>query len=372
MPIDPLPLGQQTLVQRLADRLAQDIAAGLWTLLLPGYRTLALRYGTSRKTCSAALDLLQSRGVLDSATQGARRRIIQTGTAPRPQDSKKKPEAGGVLLMITSSVSPINVEGQALLRLYADCWRQQGGEVETITVDYARYRTPALYLRKVIETHQSSALLLYIAPLKWVEAAMALLPTYLAGGEGREYPNASGDGYSLRQEVAAAAAELRRLGHRRIVLPVEPFWSRLREFAYSGLRDAAPTGRLEPLDDVCPVFHESVPEVWQGYWDRLLAQQKPTAVILVKEVHLLSLYGCCMGHRTQIPRDLSIVFLGYSPELQWCHPPPCQRRFPNEKAARSFRDWIKGGLEPHGFRLFGLQPVAGETMSIPAQAGVSF
>jgi DNA-binding LacI/PurR family transcriptional regulator len=238
-----------------------------------------------------------------------------------------------------------------------------GRGVNTAQVDYGRYRHPAPVLKSLIETHQAGALLLHLAPNRWIETAAELLPTYLMGGEWVD-TECSGDSSSLRADVTQALSELRDLGHERVLIPVEPHLAGFRKKIHGVLRDTFKKSLNRGLiEDLCPIFSESVPGVWQDYWDRAFSRTAPSAVILLKDAHVLSLYGYCTSHQIAIPSDLSVIYLGYSELLGWCQPPPCQMRFPLKRAIAHFREWIRGGLRPVGMKHFELDKIPGASMA---------
>jgi hypothetical protein len=358
------PLRRKTLSEHLADRIEEEIRTGVWKNTLPGYRTLAERYSTSRKTCMAAMDILERRRVVETASQGSRRRIkhsMESGDGSAK--TTDIPLQRGGLLIISSSVSPISEQGWHFMRLYGDCWIRSGHGVNMAQVDYGRFRNPESLLKSLIENHQAGALLLYIAPKPWVLAAEKLLPVYLAGGE-RSGTTCAGDGFQLRSEVARALLELRQLGHGRVLMPFEPHLAGFRALT-TALMDETFGKSLNRglIDELCPVFTESVPDAWQEYWRRAFSRTSPSAVILIRDAHVLSLYGYCTKHRIEIPRDLSIIHLGYSQILEWANPAVCQMRYPIRRGLAHFREWIRGGLQPTGMKYCDLEKLPGASVA---------
>lgn len=358
------PLHRLSLAERVADQIQSKIWEHHgWRSVLPGYRTLAEQFGTSRKTCIAALDILEARRVVKPAVQG-RRREVAPGSGPGPHSGPMEiPVRKGGLLVITSSVAPTTDEDWYAIRRYGDCWMRHGSSVNLAQADYARFHEPTSVLRSLIETNQAGALLLHCAPRHWIDAAAELLPLYLMGGEGEGTPWA-GDSHSVRPEVTRALKDLRHLGHERVLIPCEPHLLGFRKQMLLALRETIketlPDGKL---DHLCPVFPESVPAAWQNYWRQAFLRTSPTAVVLLKDVHLLSLYSFCTYTGIRVPSDLSVICLGYSKLLEWCQPVPCQMRFPLQKAMVHFREWIAGGLRPTGMKILPLKKVDGESLA---------
>ena len=119
----------------------------------------------------------------------------------------------------------------------------------------------------------------------------------------------------------------------------------------------------------CPVFRESVPAVWQDYWKMLFAERAPTAVILMSEPWVHSLYGFCAENPIRIPRDLSVFYLGDNDELVWCHPPPTRVKYPVARGVRHFKSWADGGLKSVGIKILPLVRIDGQSVAPPRGAG---
>ncbi|BCU77924.1 substrate-binding domain-containing protein [Luteolibacter sp. LG18] len=351
------PLERKNLPVRLADEIERAIRAGEWTVRLPGHRTLMKTYAVSAKTCIAAIAHLQERGLVSSPEQGKRHRILLEG----------KPATHGLetLLMLDDMSAPSG--GHRLsLQAYAEAWEETGGRVVSLRFDFPRYRHPGHLLREAVATHRADALYLQVATAPWVRAAARLRPTYLDGGEWGPEKNYTGVGFKMGITVGEVARALRALGHERIAVPLELvgpiFEAGIRTHLAEALELRDGSSRVAALS---PVFPEGLPEAWLGYWKKLFASTRPTAVIVTKDLHFLSLQGFCTQHGIAIPRDVSVVCLESTDALAWCSPVPTRMRFPIEEAILYFKKWIRGGCRPLGTRVLPMEQVPGATVAPP-------
>jgi hypothetical protein len=258
-------LNRIPLTVRLADQIEADIRNGGWTQAVPGYRSLAERYGTSRKTCLGALDILEHRGFLRPAIQGKCRKIVQEYCRHNarthehaPKDQKRN------LLILHSNQTPMDDEGERVLWLCSEEWRRASGDVHAVPVDFGRYKDPSTRIRSMIARYRAGALVLYLASSAWVRAADALLPTYLMGGEAQDV-TCAGHGFLLKMETLRLLRWLKGLGHQRILIPVEGYLSHFREILVSSLQESSGE-LLKPglIEELCPVFTEGIPHVWHA------------------------------------------------------------------------------------------------------------
>ncbi|MGC4013505.1 MAG: substrate-binding domain-containing protein [Luteolibacter sp.] len=350
------PLERKTLSVRLADEIERAIRLGEWTGRMPGHRTLMKTYKVSAKTSIAAIAHLEARGVISTAEQGKRRDILLK--------AKRAARCLETLLQLDDMTAPSG--GHSInLRAYAAAWEDAGGRVVNLRFDFPRYTRPAKLLRDAVERYRADAIHLQVATLPWIKAAIALRPTYLDGGE-RIPDEATGVSFSMGGEVGRMAEKLHALGHRRIAAPTEML---AKSFEISIRRHLAEVLGLPPSSPeivaLCPIFPESVPAAWNGYWQKLFATTRPTAVILNKDLHVHSLYGFCARRGISIPRDLSVVCLESTDSLAWCDPLPSRMRFPVEEATACFKKWLRGGCRPLGWKKLALEYVEGATIAPP-------
>lgn len=354
-------LERKPLAVQLADRLEDAIRSGQWTSRLPGNRTLASHFTVNRKTCAAAMNLLQQRGLIGAAEVGKRREILPLKNAR----STTRKSTGRLLILYPASLS-LNRGDEDLLRSFETAWENSFGGVVWTKVDFERYRNPEPVLEKLIERHQADALLLYVPPGTWSEVAAERLPSFQVGGTHGTSLKFSMCSFSINAQMERVTRHLAGLGHRRILLPLDSLMgsASLRRAFTDGLSKglgAAP----EPLtfDDLCPRFPEPHPAVWQSYWERAFDRVRPTAVVITEDVYLLSLYGFCAHHGIRIPENLSIISINYEQKFEWCRPKPAMLRFPNRMALSHFKTWLTGGLRPIGKHFLEMEFLEGESIA---------
>lgn len=358
IPHMPDSLDRKALPVRLADLIETEIRAGNWSDSLPGHRALMDRYSVSAKTSLGAISLLEERGLVSHAEHGRKRRIQATL-------EKSEPKLKG--LLIIDGRGSQSGEDLQQLQAYRNAWEDAGGSVQTIRLDFPRYRRPASLLREAVSNYKADAMLLHVPPLAWGEAAAKIRPVFLAGGEWRGN-QITGAAYNLADEVSHWVEKLRALGHQRVVVPLDLIGREME----NAVREALATG-LEirtsspDLHDYCPVFTERVPAAWQQYWKRVFATVRPTAIIVTDDIHYLSLSGYCSRHGIRIPNDLSVICLESTEHLEWCEPVPTRMRYPIEAATKYFKKWIRSGCKPMGMKFFPLDCIEAGSVAGPSR-----
>jgi len=347
-------LERKTLSYRLAELIEAEIKAGDLSGTLAGHRNLMKRYSVSAKTTIAAINLLETRGLVSSAEQGRKRRILI--------DPGKQVKTL-IDLLIIEGTDAKSGEDQHQLHAYQRAWEEAGGRVNTVRFDFPRYRKPQSLLREAVAANGADALLLYVAPLAWVEAARELRPVFLSGGEWQG-DGITGVGYNVRDEVMRAVEMLKQHGHRRIVLPMDLLGSRMETAVRQGF--ACGLGVPEnsgTVKDFTPVFPERVPSAWQSYWRKLMTSLKPTAVVVLDDIRYLSFAGYCFINGIRIPQDVSVICLESTQLLEWCVPSPTRLGFPAREAVNDFRRWIRSGCKAAGMNLLTMKLIDGTSVS---------
>ena len=350
-------LERHSLPVRLTELLEQAIHDGDWTGTLPGHRTLMSHYSVSARTCLAAIDLLEARGVLAHGEKGRRRRILL------PPGGGSRPLTHLLMLEKTGSTSG---DDRLQLQTFRTAWEESGGRVHVARFDFGRYQRPAALLKEAVARFQADALLLQVAPRPWVDAAVALRPVFLSGGEWRGGGPLAGVGFHLEEEIKRAVERLAQLGHRRIALPLHPAGAILAQAARRGL--AAGLGlpvEAPAIALLAPLFVEQVPAAYQEYWKKLFHDAQPTAVILQLDYQVPSLLGHCARHGIRIPQDLSVLCLENSEWLEWCDPAPACMGFPIQAAAACFKKWMRRGCRPGNMQFLPLEYREGATLGPP-------
>lgn len=350
---------RRSIAAQLADWIRTDILAGTWPDFLPGKRTLAARFGVNVKTCASAIELLEGRGVIGGGEAGRRRRILHSQLMVR----RNAPALGQRLLIVHQS-GTMNLGDYQLLQRMGSVWEKASGESIWAAVDYPRCKQPKLRLEALIARHRPDALLFHMPGPGWHEAVESRLPVYFSGGATNPGLPLSIHACSLGREIERMVLYLRSYGHRRIAIPSEgasdPRWNSI----VSALATASGTlPQLGTWEDYCPRFPGNTPDAWEGYWARLFATLRPTALILLEDTHLLSLYGHCQVAGLRIPQDVSLMSFNHEERFEWLRPRPVMMRYPDKQSVAHFRRWVEGGMRPIGRKLVSLEMVAGESVA---------
>lgn len=338
---------------RLADIMEREIKGGGWGGSLPGHRSLMNRYAVSANTCLAAIALLEARGVIAAGEQGRRRRILAR-TAPL---SVKVND-----LLIIDRMGMPSGEDHVLLQAYREAWEKSGGTVQSVRMDFTRCRHPAALLRESVKNHRADAILLHVPPRRWTEAALTVCPVFLSGGEWEGLP-ITGVGFSTAAEIGRCIRRLQRLGHHRIAMPHDDAGGQMTQTirgALAAALDLAPEG--PEVAALTPVCRDREPGAWLRLWKALFNGVKPTAIVVWDDIHFLSLAGCCHALGLHIPRDVSVICLEQTGHLNWCHPRPCQMKFPVRDAVAYLMKWKRSGCRALGMKHVALEACEGETV----------
>lgn len=355
------PVERKALAVKVADSIAAAITAGTWKRQLPGIRILAARYGVNPKTCTAAMLVLQQRGVIGPANRGCRRSILAATIRFRKSSSRKAKR----LLFLSLDDEFECRKDPDMIDGTREIWEKNMGDMVVAPVNFMRHRNPSRFLDDLIASHGADAIVLHQPGAAWSAAAHLRLPTFqFGGGYGKESP-VSLSACNHPEEFARMVRYLAGFGHRRILFPVDVQGGRSRAIAIrslrAGLEDRAPDFGI--WEDYCPEFHEALPTVWPSYWERAFRHLQPTAVIVTEDAHLLSLYGWCAARRMSIPRDVSVLGFCYDKRLEWCLPKPAMMRFPLRKSLVHFREWVTGGLLPIGVKMLPLDLAEGDSVA---------
>lgn len=346
-------LDRTNLSTRLADIMEREINGGGWGGSLPGHRSLMDRYAVSANTCLAAIALLEARGIIAAGEQGRRRRIL-AATAPLTVQVND--------LLIIDRMGIPSGEDYVLLQAYREAWEKSGGTVQSVRMDFTRCRQPAALLREAVKNHRADALLLHVPPRRWTEAAAAVRPVFLSGGEWEGLP-ITGVGFSTAVEIGNCIRRLQRLGHHRIAVPHDFSGAQMTEVIRSALGTALDMPPEGPdIAALAPVCRDREPGAWLSLWKALFNRVKPTAIVVWDDIHFLSLSGYCHGAGLHIPRDVSVICLESTGHLNWCHPRPCQMRFPVRDAVAFLLKWKRSGCSALGMKHVSLEACEGETV----------
>lgn len=325
------PFVVQTAAEQVASYIRRKIVERHWVDTMPGGGKLARELGVGRMTMEAALQALESEGVLKLQGPGHPRRVsptflsaLQPSTLSvalltyEPQDLTCPPtievcqsleKLGHSVTIATKSFSKIDYKLERAKRLVldtpADCWIVYAGSQELLQW-FAQQPTPAFAL---FGRRTKCAL-----------------------------PGTGPDVISPTREIVRRLVEL---GHRRVVMiareeRVKPIPGSLEvafleELKASGL----PTGDYNLPDWI------STPKGIADLLQRLFATTPPTA-LLFQEPELyfaaLPILGA-LGKR--VPQDVSLFCTTSSPLFRWQIPTVAHISWDSHGAARRIIQWVQ-------------------------------
>lgn len=332
-------IDKSTLVVRTAERMKEDILQNQWMEELPGYRSLSAHYQVSKNTIQASLKLLGQWSLLEPSEPGKHRKICKQSKRITNPVRKKQ------LLCISGNSALMNLGDFQLMQGLMNLWNLSEGDTVYVQLDYYRFKHPERKLEALIKEHRPDAILLEAPPGHWSDCAAAIKPSFFIGGFTTKKALATTIGSNMRNEIHRIVRGLHKKGHRRIMVVVPKSGQVLLRAITNGVADALHlSAQSVTAQDYVQVCHEDVPAVWKDFWQRSFMHFNPTAVVVINDVHWLSLQSYCYQNNIDIPGRLSVVSFNYNESFLWCDPQPSMVRFPEKKALAVFRRWINGGL----------------------------
>jgi len=360
-------LDRQSLPAHMAERLERDISHGVWTGFLPGYRTLSQHYAVSDRTSKLAISLLEKQGVIAPTQPGKKRKILR---------SAKQTLKDMRLLIITDSMMPMEKADDELLHDIAVFWLKRGkirSEVHRASGDLCRYKRPGKLLKQWVDQHHATHLLFFTPPSSWVKAVIALgLPCYYLGGElssvNLRENRVPGSSLMWNFVFAKVLNRLKDLGHRKLLFPLELARGRNPKSLQNTLFEAY-EGELsrEDCEAFIPVFPEFDAESWLRYWKREFTTRKPTAVIVINQFALQSLYVFCARYNIKPGKDLSVVCMHWEEIFDWYSPRPTCLKFPYQASVQDFKSWVRSGCPQRKHQFLQMDWCGGSTCGKPAE-----
>lgn len=339
--------------EQVADVLRELIAAGEWTGLLPGYRTLEQRLKVNRETIEKALGRLEEEGWVGPSAPGKRRAICH-------KKARKQSHRQSSLLVVgprpLHDCSPMN--RTMLTRVFQEA-ESRGWRVAYHHFDFEFPKRAVSSMKRAVGDHRPDRVLMQ-TPSEALEswAHGAEVPCFRLGGSGSPVGGRSlqGTGLSFSGMVCTAAGMLWEKGHRRLMIPIVSGKQVMRERTIDAFGAGWGKGipRVE-LEAMFPDQGDWLPDVLRGFWPREFPRLRPTAVIVKESNEFLSLLSYCHRQRIRIPEDLSVIQLAGDPASLWLDPQPDRFEFPVEAMCQKVMRWLehasaKGGefewLEP--------------------------
>jgi DNA-binding LacI/PurR family transcriptional regulator len=303
---------RQSLVSETARSLRENIEAGHWQDYLPGEREMCDLLQVSRRTLRAALEELQRHGML--SVQGRQRRKILNPT--QVIDPKPTQRVIGILTpgSFLSMPSPIAYVMETLRAKLSAA----GYDVRFHAAPGCYTGSPSRGLRPFISAHPASAWLVLSAEAtmqRWFTSQN--IPCLILGSTipGIHLPSVDADFHAACRH---AGALLWRKGHRRIAL-VLPDSLLGGDFASAaGLREA-----LEQMPGAAlKILHHdtTTPGLCRVIDESLNSAKPPTAYIVGRSAHVLTVMMHLMRRGKRIPQDVAVLARDSDPILESTSP----------------------------------------------------
>jgi len=296
--------------------LRQFLAEGEWKERLPGERSLALRIGVSRPTLHEALLALEKEGVLRRRAKAAWQILATPGAIAR----------GPRKVIFLSPFKLENFDAFALHQytVLSGHLAERGHETEAIRLPSAGKGGSTRMLADLSRQNRPDAWVLYrCSPATQAWFAQSGLPAVVMGSAPHDLNLRSID-VDYRAAGRHAMATLLRLGHQpdRIVfvMPAEKLLGHAEAEAgiNEALGDRAGHARVTTVGsdpaDLCAKL------------DVLWRSTPPTALIVLRPLHTITVTSHLSRKRVRIPEEVSLVALDDNPVLGRLVPVPSHYR----------------------------------------------
>lgn len=337
-----------TLASQTVQSLRESILAGHWQGHLPGERELCARLQVSRQTMRVALDELQREGWLEVSDR--KRRRIKTGRVNQEPASHTKVIAAlsprPLLAMSPSSVVMVDELRDHLTR---------AGFSLQLHVSPSCFSAHPSRALEALTTRSPAAAWILFGSLEPVQGwfLRRKLPCLVVGScaSGIALPSIDVD---YRAACRHAGGMLRRSGHRRIALirPVAAYGGETD--SEEGLREAMGADAASSMQVLR--HNGSAAHLITILEKALRSAQPPTACIVARAVHVLTVMMHLMQRGRRIPQDMAVVSRDDETFLQ--HVTPGVTRYTSDPtqfarrvstAARQLAE--TGALPPRAIRL---------------------
>jgi len=286
------------LITHSADFLREALRTGEWTDVLPSERTLCTRLRISRPTLRAVLVQLEREGVI-SAVVNKKRGILAAKAAQR----------GEARSSVIALLTPVP---QQAMPPFVLCWvdalrellAEAGYQLELHASAHCFAAKPAGGLKKLTQRVQAAAWVLFRstpAMQRWfVEQGRGAV---IAGScaEGIELPSVDLD---YRATCRHAAVMLRQKGHQRIALLLPDAAHGGDVESEHGFREAL---ACTDAQAVVVQHHETAEQVVQQLETLLSRKPAPTAFLVARSIHALTVITHLLRSGHKLPRDFAVV-----------------------------------------------------------------
>ncbi len=287
-----------SLITHSADFLREALLRGEWQEVLPPERTLCIRMRISRPTLRAVLRQLEREGVIGAVVK-KRRQIFA-----HPQ-VRGKAVASRLIALLTpvpqQAMPPFVLFWVEALR---ELLSESGYQLELHAIPHCFTDKPAGGLKKLTQRVPAAAWVMFRStPLMQRWFFEQQLPAIIAGSCAGDMGLPSVD-LDYRATCRHAATMLMQKGHRRIALLLPDSAHGGDADSAQGFREAFATCEAQP----CVVqHHETAEQVIKSLDETLRRKPAPTAFLVARSIHTLTVVTHLLRLGHKLPRDFAIV-----------------------------------------------------------------
>ena len=287
-----------SLITHSADFLREALRRGEWQDVLPSERTLCTRMRISRPTLRAVLAQLEREGAIGTVVN-KRRQIIEAPT------THTRPTASRMIALLT----PVPQQAMPPFVLFwVDALREllseAGYQLEVHASPHCFTAKPAGGLKKLTQRVPAAAWVMFrstAAMQRWFVEQQ--VPAVIAGSCADDMPLASVD-LDYRATCRHAATMLMQKGHRRIALLLPDSAHGGDAVSAQGFREAFATSEAVPS---VVQHHETAEQVIESLNEALKRKPAPTAFLVARSIHTLTVVTHLLRLGQKLPRDFAIV-----------------------------------------------------------------
>lgn len=350
------PLKKTPLPKLLANLIIEEIQNATICIHLPGYRKLMEQFNVSQTTVKSAIKILEQQGVISAPDKGRKRTILL-----QPGDTPKRNKRLLVLHVKKEFSSEFD---QRSTQKEIQSWKQNMGEVSIHALPQVT-RQPSKTIERLLKQYNPDAILSFVLPGDWNSVIMQTnTPIYMLGGNlGPKYsPRRIGSGYSQEEASELALSKLKKRGHSRILYPIHPVHLIFKQHILSAFHRVFPELGQVHSNAFFPTLSEDLPDVWQSFLQQQYFTLKPTAIVLNRFEHLLSVMSFCLLNNISIPDDLSIVCEFDTSNCAWITPEPTRMAYPLQAQHKHFINWMESDCTSTDHKFFPMTWVEGKTI----------
>lgn len=287
-----------SLITHSADFLREALLRGEWQEVLPSERMLCIRMRISRPTLRAVLAQLEREGVI-GAVANKRRQILAMS------QTRGKAVVSRVIALLTpvpqQAIPPFVLFWVDALR---ELLAEAGYQLEVHASPHCFTAKPAGGLKKLTQRVPAAAWVMFrSSPVMQRWFVDQQLPAVIAGScvDGMELPSVDLD---YRATCRHAATMLMQKGHRRIALLLPASAHGGDTDSAQGFHEAFATSASR---GIVVQHHETAEHVIESLNEALKRKPAPTAFLVARSIHTLTVVTHLLRLGHKLPRDIAIV-----------------------------------------------------------------